>query len=219
MEQNIHTYLLDGISVAVVDDHEVVLEGYHSYLRRLGVACVETFTSANALLHRIQACAFDVFIVDVELPDLDVSSLINGIRKQQPEAKILISTIHDEMWVVSRLVEEKVDGVMYKTNQLEQLQEALIAVLNGQQYYCRKFRRSMDRLQLQNEVLTKREIEVVRAIARGLSTKEIARQLFISENTVETHRQNIFEKLDVRNMAGLIIKEIAAGYISVEDAT
>ena len=77
----------------------------------------------------------------------------------------------------------------------------------------------MDRLQLQNEVLTKREIEVVRAIARGLSTKEIARQLFISENTVETHRQNIFEKLDVRNMAGLIIKAIAAGYISVEDAT
>lgn len=219
MEQNINTYLLDGISVAVVDDHEVVLEGYRSYLLRLGVACVETFTHAAALLNRIQARAFDVYIVDVELPDLDVSSLINGIRKQLPEAKILISTIHDEMWVVSRLVEEKVDGVMYKTNQLEQLQEALIAVLNGQQYYCRKFRRSMDRLQLQNEVLTKREIEVVRAIARGLSTKEIARQLFISENTVETHRQNIFEKLDVHNMAGLIIKAIAAGYISVDDAT
>ncbi len=219
MEQNRYNYQLDDISVAVVDDHEVVLEGYRSYLLKLGVACVEAFTNANALLSRIQARAFDVFIVDVELPDLDVSSLINGIRKQLPEAKILISTIHDEMWVVSRLVEEKVDGVMYKTNQLEQLQEALIAVLNGQQYYCRKFRRSMDRLQLQNEVLTKREIEVVRAIARGLSTKEIARQLFISENTVETHRQNIFEKLDVRNMAGLIIKAIAAGYISVDDAT
>lgn len=168
MEQNRYNYQLDDISVAVVDDHEVVLEGYRSYLLKLGVACVETFTNANALLSRIQARAFDVFIVDVELPDLDVSSLINGIRKQLPEAKILISTIHDEMWVVSRLVEEKVDGVMYKTNQLEQLQEALIAVLNGQQYYCRKFRRSMDRLQLQNEVLTKREIEVVRAIARGL---------------------------------------------------
>ena len=219
MEQNRYNYQLDDISVAVVDDHEVVLEGYRSYLLKLGVACVEAFTNANALLNRIQARAFDVFIVDVELPDLDVSSLINGIRQRLPEAKILISTIHDEMWVVSRLVEEKVDGVMYKTNQLEQLQEALIAVLNGQQYYCRKFRRSMDRLQLQNEVLTKREIEVVRAIARGLSTKEIARQLFISENTVETHRQNIFEKLDVHNMAGLIIKAIAAGYISVEDAT
>ncbi|MBR1681903.1 MAG: response regulator transcription factor [Bacteroidaceae bacterium] len=219
MKQNIDTYQFDGIRVAVVDDHEVVLEGYRSYLQKLGVAFVEAFTNANALLNRIQARRFDVFIVDVELPDLDVSTLIDGIRKRQPEAKILISTIHDEMWVVSRLVEEKVDGVMYKTNQLEQLQEALIAVLNGQQYYCQKFRRLMNRLQLQNEVLTKREIEVVRAIARGLSTKEIARQLFISENTVETHRQNIFEKLGVRNMAGLIIKAIAGGYISVEDAT
>ncbi|MBR0274814.1 MAG: response regulator transcription factor [Prevotella sp.] len=219
MEQYIDTNPLNDISVAVVDDHEVVLEGYRSYLLRLGVACVETFTSATALLNRIQARKFSVFIVDVELPDLDISTLINGIRQQQPEANILIITIHDEMWVVRRLAEEKVDGVMYKTNHLEQLQEALIAILNGQRYYCQKFRRSMNSLQLQNEVLTKREIEVVRAIARGLSTKEIARQLFISENTVETHRQNIFEKMDVRNMAGLIIKAIAAGYINVDDAT
>jgi DNA-binding NarL/FixJ family response regulator len=75
----------------------------------------------------------------------------------------------------------------------------------------------MDRLQLQNKILTKREIDIVRAIAQGLSTKEIAGQLYISENTVETHRQNIFEKLGVRNMAGLIVKAIAGGYINVDE--
>lgn len=72
-------------------------------------------------------------------------------------------------------------------------------------------------LQSKKKKGSKREIEVVRAIALGLSTKEIANQLFISENTVETHRQNIFEKLDVRNMAGLIVKAIAAGYINVDE--
>lgn len=215
MNQDIGKYKLESISLAVVDDHEVVLEGYRSFLLKHGVGHVETFSCASALLDRIQARHFDAFIVDVELPDLDISAFIAGIKRQQPDAKILISTIHEEMWVVSRMIQDEVDGVMYKTSQLDQLLEALMAILDGQRYYCRKFRKSMDKLQLQNNVLTKREIEVVRAIATGLSTKEIANQLFISENTVETHRQNIFEKLGVRNMAGLIVKAIAAGYINV----
>ncbi len=72
---------------------------------------------------------------------------------------------------------------------------------------------------MQNVVLTKREIDVVRSIAMGLSTKEIAHQLFISENTVESHRQKIFEKLGVHNMAELIVKAIADGYINVKIPT
>jgi len=217
MNQDIEKYKLEGISVAVIDDHEVVLEGYRSFLLKHGVGHVEAFPNATMLLERIQAHLFDIYIVDVELPDMDVSALIAGIRNQQPGARILVCTIHEEMWVVSRMVQDNVDGVMYKTSQLDQLMEALIAILDGQRFYCRKFRKAMDRLQLQNNVLTKREIEIVRAIARGLSTKEIAGQLFISENTVETHRQNIFYKLGVRNMAGLIVKAIAYGYLNVDE--
>ena len=118
-------------------------------------------------------------------------------------SKILINTIHEEMWVVN----------------LDQLLEAIIAVLDGQKFYCPKFQESMNKLQMQNVVLTKREIDVVRSIAMGLSTKEIAHQLFISENTVESHRQKIFEKLGVHNMAELIVKAIADGYINVKIPT
>lgn len=217
MNQDIERYRLENISLAVVDDHEVVLEGYRSFLLKHGVGHVETFANATALLERIPARCFDIYIIDVELPDMDVSTLIADIRSLQANAKILISTIHEEMWVVSRMIQDEVDGVMYKTSQLDQLMEAIITILDGQRFYCRKFRKSMDRLQLQNKILTKREIDIVRAIAQGLSTKEIARQLYISENTVETHRQNIFEKLGVRNMAGLIVKAIASGYINVDE--
>ena len=217
MNQDIEKYKLANVSVAVIDDHEVVLEGYRSFLLKHGVGHVEAFHNAATLQHRIQTRRFDVYIVDVELPDMDVSALIADIRSQQPDARILVCTIHEEMWVVRRMIQDEVDGVMYKTSQLDQLMEALVAVLDGQRFYCRKFRKAMDRLQLQNNVLTKREIEIVRAIARGLSTKEIAGQLFISENTVETHRQNIFCKLGVRNMAGLIVKAIANGYLNVDE--
>lgn len=217
MERTTEEYRLSNTSVAAIDDHEVVLEGYRSHLLKHKVGCVETFSSAYALLQRMAMRRFDVFIVDVELPDMDISTFIASIRRLQPDAKILISTIHEEMWVVHRMIENGVNGVMYKTSQLDQLVEAVIAVMNGQRFYCRKFHKSMEKLQQQNVVLTKREIDVVRFIGRGLSTKEIANQLFISENTVETHRQNIFEKLGVRNMAGLIVKAIADGYISLDE--
>lgn len=217
MNQDIGKYKLESISLAVVDDHEVVLEGYRSFLLKHGAGHVETFANATALLERIHVRRFDIYIIDVELPGMDVSALIADIRSLQADARILISTIHEEMWGVSRMIENDVDGVMYKTSQLDQLAEALITILDGQRFYCRKFRKSMDRLQLQNKILTKREIDIVRAIAQGLSTKEIAGQLYISENTVETHRQNIFEKLGVRNMAGLIVKAIAGGYINVDE--
>lgn len=156
MKISIDKYKLEDISVAIVDDHEVVLEGYSSYLRKQGVGRVNTFSTAGALLNSMASARYDVFIVDVELPDLDVTSLITNIRSMQSDAKILISTIHEEMWVVNRMIESEVNGVMYKTSQLDQLMEAFLAVLDGQRYYCRKFRKSMDRLQLQKDILTKK---------------------------------------------------------------
>ena len=95
MNQDIEKNRLENISVAVVDDHEVVLEGYKSFLLKHSVGNVEAFTSATAMLNRTPDRSFDVFILDVELPDLNVTALIENIREQQPKAKILINTIHE----------------------------------------------------------------------------------------------------------------------------
>ena len=124
--------------------------------------------------------------------------------------------MHEELWVVNKMAEKKVDGVVYKDGQLSQLLEAIVSVVGGQPYFCRKFQRSLEWSKLQGDVLTKREVEVVQAIAQGLPTKEIAGRLFISENTVESHRQKIMEKMRSRNVAELIVKAIAAGYIGFD---
>lgn len=121
------------------------------------------------------------------------------------------------MWVVNKITEKKVDGVVYKSAHLEQLLEAIVAVANSSQYYCPQFRKSQKRLYLQNDIPSVRETEVLKNIAKGLSTKEIAARLFISENTVENHRKNLFRKLHSHNMAELIVKAIAAGYINPEE--
>lgn len=210
-------YTFEGISVAIIDDHELVLEGFRSFLIRNGIVLVEAFSKAQPLLDRIVSHPFSVYIVDVELADIDVSELIDRIRDLQSDARIIINTMHEEMWVVNKMTEKKVDGVIYKSGELDQLLEAIAAVTHGYPFFCKKFRRSQSSLQAHDQVLTDRELEVLTCIAKGFSTKEIAACLFISENTVENHRKSLFRKLQVKNMAELIVKSIAAGYINPEE--
>lgn len=213
METNVVRYRLEELSAAIVDDHEVVLEGFKSYMVKNGMRLVETFKTARKLLDYLQFQHFDVYIIDVELPDMEASLLIDEIRRLDAQARIIINTMHEEMWVVRKMSEKKVDGVVYKSGDLGQLLEAVVCVGNGGQYYCTKFRQMSNRSDSQVGLLSKREVEVLQAIARGLSTKAIAQQLYISENTVETHRQNMFSKLKAHNMAELIVKAISCGYI------
>lgn len=212
MEDNTK-YVLGNVSIAIIDDHEIVLEGYRSFLAKNGVLNVETFSKACALCDRVHSRHFDVYIVDVELPDKDVYSLIDEIRNLQPDARFVINTIHDEPWTVNKLAKKDVNGVVYKSGDMKQLLEAIENVYRGQHYYCKAFKMAQNRLQANDDILSSRELEVLKLVAKGLSTKEISSELFISENTVENRRKNIFRKLHVKNVAGLIVKAISMGYI------
>ena len=182
-------YKLEGISVAIIDDHELVLEGFRSFLIRSGIPDVEAFRKAQPLLDRVASHPFTIYIVDVELADIEITKLIDQIRNLQPNAKIIVNTMHEEIWVVNKMTDKNVDGVMYKSGELHQLLEAISTVACGQ----------------------------LACIAKGYSTKEIAVKLFISENTVENHRKSLFRKLKASNMADLIVKSIAAGYINPDE--
>ena len=213
----IKKYNLGDISVAIVDDHEVVLEGLRSFIVKNGITHVEAFSKAKPLLDRIPSHPFDVYILDVELTDMEATDMIDQLRAIQPGAKILINTVHEDPWTVSKLREKKVDGVMYKSGKLDQLLEAISTVIDGKQYFCQKFRKTLSQLVVQNTVPSEREIIVLKHIAHGFSTKDISKSLYISENTVENHRKSLFRKLKAHNMADLIMKAIAAGYIDPEE--
>lgn len=217
MCEDIRKYKLAELSLAIIDDHEVVLEGLKSYMLKCGTGRVDTFTTARQLLDGMSSHAYDIFIVDVELPDIDASQLIDEIRQRNAKAKIIINTIHEEMWVVRKMEEKQVDGVMYKSGQLEHLLQAVISVSEGKQYFCNQYKLNNKKLSLQNDTLSQREIDVLLKIAAGLSTKEIAQHLYISENTVESHRQRLFAKLKAHNMASLVVKAISCGYINPKD--
>ena len=210
-------YRLQGMHIAVVDDHSVVQEGLRSCLENSGVEHVECFSNGGQLMAALGRCRFDIYIVDVELPGEDCSVLIDEIRGMDKGAKIVVNTMHEEPWVVSKITSKQVDAVVYKSASMEHLLDVVTSVAAGRQYFSANFRRLQSLMEVQNDVPTSRELEILKNIASGRSTKNIATALFISENTVENHRKSLFRKFKVRNMAELIVKAIAQGYINPKE--
>ncbi|MBP3511836.1 MAG: response regulator transcription factor [Prevotella sp.] len=205
---------LADLRIAVIDDHNLVLEGVRSLLARNGMMQVELFRSAAALTDVLRTRPYDIYIVDVELPDMDGFLLIDAIREVWPKARIIVSTIHDELWTVRKLVARNVDGIVYKSLDMSLVVDAIHDVLSGERYYCGEVQEALRIMDNGIDHPSQREMEVLNAIANGYTSKEIAARLFISENTVEAHRKSLFTKLEARNIADLVMKAIKRGYIN-----
>jgi len=208
-------YQYANLSIAIIDDHEAILEGINSFLKKQGVGRVDVFTSPEGLSDAMSSTRYDVYVIDVELKEDTGLSLIGMIRAKDAEAKILIYTMHEEVWIVREIQNKDVNGVLYKSAHMDEVLEAINALLAGRTYYSKKFRQMANNILPNAAPLSKREAEVLKKIAQGYSSKDIAKLLFISENTVETHRRNLFAKLQANNVADLIVKAIARGYIDV----
>lgn len=212
-------YRLRDLSVAIVDDHALVLEGFKSLLNKHGVNDVVTFSKAAELMDILPAHGFDIYIVDIGMPDVNGFVLIDAIRERYADARIIVNTIHEEIWLIRRMLDRGVNAILYKTTDFSRVIEAIVTVLNGERYFCPEYRKTLKRLDIGNDIPSLREIEVLRDIARGYTSKEIASHLFVSENTVESHRKSLFSKLKARNIADLVMKAVAMGYIMPSDYT
>ena len=134
----------------------------------------------------------------------------------------LSSVQNEEPWVVKKLIQMGVDGVILKSADTDEIKNALRSVLNGESYFCDEFNKIKKRLRLNGDtpdyhsLLTNREMDVLKAISMGMQTKEIAESLHVSVNTVESHRKSLFSKFEVRNAVELVLKAINNGIIHLD---
>jgi DNA-binding NarL/FixJ family response regulator len=205
-------------TILVVDDHELVLRGISEILSKtFPTATILTAPTGEAAMRYVSQKHIDLVTVDLELPDMSGFVLIDLIRAKSPETKILVNTIHDEIWTIKRLAKRSVEGIIFKSARASSFVEAVSQIFEGGTYYDRTAQSLMKSIELQNVEeagLTVREVEVLRLIADGLNTEEIGTRLFLSPNTIETHRRHLLEKLNARNAAELVRRAISAGIIS-----
>lgn len=205
---------LSQMTIAVVDDHDLIREGMKAILNNNGIVDVDMFGSAMGLLNEVdKGKSYDFYIIDLELPDLDGFVLIEMIRARNPVAHIIVSTVHDEICTLRKLLARDVNAIIYKSGDGGDIIAAIHEIIRGDNYYCEAVKKTLKTAEDSSLHPSVRELEVLYQIAQGKTSREIAGAMFVSENTVEAHRKALFAKLGAINVADLIVKAIARGYL------
>ena len=197
----------EKLALLLVDDHELILLGIRQSLEREGTAGdLVAVRSAAEALQALRSRRFDLCVVDLELPDLPGFELIDAIRRQDPAARIVVNTMHNEIWTVNRLLQSGVQGVVMKDSDAGELARAVRAVAFGGRYFCPRFEQLRRRLLCGSgpDPLTRREQEVLDYILRDQDNQNIASAMSLSPSTVKVHVHNILQKTGHTNRQELI---------------
>lgn len=195
------------IRVFVVDDHPVVRAGVRYILEASGEAeVVGEASSAEEALERIPTANPEIVLIDITLPGMDGIQLAQHLAGQK--ARLLALSMHEEPEHVEAFLQAGGSGYVTKSGLERELLDAVRALARGEHYLPHRLLYALIRQEVQTkepgpEVLTPRELEVVRAIAQGLTYREIAERMGISEKTVATHRERAAEKLGLKSRVDL----------------
>jgi len=203
------------IRVFITDDHEMYLEGLALLLgKQEGIEVVGTALSGKDLLSRVKDIQADILLLDVYLPDIGEEELLQEIRAVRQDLKIIYLTLLRGTRYIHKLTRHNIQGYVLKNASLDELVTALRMVNEGGSYFSKDinigdrdedFRNTITIEDKQiDEILSRRELEVLKLICREYSNAEIADKLFLSVSTVETHRKNLIAKLGVDNTVGLV---------------
>lgn len=197
--------------ILIVDDHPIVSEGICSLLERRGVDSGHITKAANGemAVKMNETKHIDVAIIDYSLPDIPCGGLITRLRRQNDAIRIVIYTMHEDPWALKDLEAMNADGVVLKDDDMRELVIALESVVIGIHFYSTRYKSVIK----MKEKLTERETEIIQHISEGKQSKEIARLLFISENTVEYHRKKLIKFFNACNTAHLVAIALAKGLI------
>jgi DNA-binding NarL/FixJ family response regulator len=211
--------MTDTINILLADDHQIVTDGLRLLLSDEPTVHIKGVASDGAMaLEMARLLKVDVILMDVDMPVLNGIEATRAIKKELPHIRIIILTMHDEKGMIQVLLEAGADGYLLKTSNKSELMDAIHRVAVGEQHLSESVQRVLIREDIQPEngplaLLTEREVEILRLIAEGLSNKEIGDRLFISHRTVDTHRTNLMQKLDLHNIAGLVRLAIECGLV------
>jgi DNA-binding NarL/FixJ family response regulator len=201
----------ETITLALVDDHQIVIDGLTSLLKgeeKFNFAFATT--DSSEVVERIAETPIDILLTDIMMPKLPGNKLAREVRQKYPHVKILALSMSGQGDLVDEMINESdISGYVLKNIGKKELVEAIEKIAAGGIYFSEEVidelqKSSQRKKQVEEAHLTAREIEIIRLIEKEYNNKMIAESLFISERTVETHRKNIFRKTNTNSVIGLV---------------
>ena len=216
---------MEPIRILIADDHAVMRAGLRLLLNGQGdMQVVDEAGDGWQTVEKAVALKPDIVLLDITMPGLSGLEAARQIRQKAPEVKLLVLTMHDDEAYLRQFLQIGAAGYMVKKAADTELVAAIRAVHRGESFIHPSLTRVLidrylqqqpsPRAQASAEELTPRETEVLRLVAQGYTSQQIADQLSISVNTVETHRAHIMEKLGLRGRAQLVRYAIARGLLT-----
>jgi len=209
---------MSKIKVLLADDHKIIRIGLRGILEREeDMEVVGEAESGSEVLDMLQQTVTDVVLMDIDMGRSNGTETTRKVRAMFPDVRVLALTMHEEAEHIIYMLEAGASGYLLKNVGRDELLSAIRTVVQGNSYFSHtvsatllkaitdlKSKPSSTAKQASGSPLSDREIEVLKLIAQEHSNGEIAEKLFISIRTVDTHRRNILEKLQVKNTAGLV---------------
>jgi DNA-binding NarL/FixJ family response regulator len=195
-----------AIKVFITDDHYMVIEGIRSLLQsEKKIEWMGHATNAASCMAFIRQQQPNVLLLDINLPDKSGIDLCKEIKEKYPDIYILGLSSFNQQSYIQKMMQNGASGYLLKNATQEEIVDAIQAVVQGDKFMSNEAALTMrENKDAQIPVITRREKEVLHLIAEGLTNKEIAEKLFISTTTVDTHRNSLLSKFDVKNTANLI---------------
>ncbi len=209
------------IKIAIADDHPLVINGLKLILASSNeMELAGSYNNGPELLAGLKTCAPDVLVLDIHMPGQTGDELAEIIVVQYPQIKILALTNEDSVYHIKNMLRKGVHGYILKTTSEDILLDAIRKVHRGEQYLetILKEKVIQDTLQAKKQVsagpvLSDREIEVLRYIARDMTSQQIADKICVSKRTIDYYRLSMLTKLGVKNVGALVKKGIQLGLI------
>jgi DNA-binding NarL/FixJ family response regulator len=193
------------ISLVIVEDHPVVVEGLQLMFNSSGRFIVEGVAgTAKECLRLLRYLTPDVLLLDINLPDISGIELCKIIVDGFPAQKVIALTTYNERVFIQQMLDNGAYGYVLKNASSEEIMEGVTEVSKGNRYLCHEAENILKKTQENELMITRRECSVLKLLAEGFTNLEIADKLFISPLTVDSHRKNLIVKLQARNTASLI---------------
>lgn len=206
------------VQILLVDDHPMIRHGIKALLNNADhLEVAGEASNGKEAVEEYSKGKYDLVIMDIKMPVMDGTEATKELKKINPEVKILGLSMYDEHRFITKMLQSGAKGYILKNTGREELLLAVDKLIAGENYFSSEVSnimmsrfmsdkpdKSKDSFAYVNVTLTKRETEIIRMIANEMTNSEIAEELGISPRTVDTHRRNLLQKLDVKNTAGLV---------------
>ena len=218
--------------ILIADSHEIYRRGLRNLIREnhpeARIAEASTGQEVIDLLKKRNEDSHpDLIFMDLEMPVMDGIQTTTYLRDRMPDLKIIILTMYEDEWLMDQMVGLGIYGYLLKSDDENQIKEAIQAVRKGETFFSRRTSSALQREVVRNKrfrrnfhrfrQISEREMEVLKRICQGSTNKEIAGQLSLSVRTVDNHRNKLLEKCEVKNTAGLVMYAIRNGLVDTAD--